>query len=461
MSGDVHVQFCERPGVRFPRATHLVDLDNDGDLDLVLGQSRDADPTHINGFSIVLVNDGTGHYPTRFELPHPAFNEGFTRVFGIVDFDINADAAQDLLLLHVRNDELGGWTGRFIQTLLSFNGGTAFSDETTTRMGDQSATTPMYSEDGYELQSLGELEMHDVDRDGCADLIVSRSRSHVRTESPLVYRNDQSGQFRALPPEPFAGDDRYFGRAAVPADVNGDGVIDFVIPHHDNGPDDHYGTADDLTTLVTLLNTTPAGPVRCSPRVTAEGTLPARMLHVGAGAVAVVVPVGGAFRNASTYRASSSAPGVATVSVSGSQVTVTPVTAGVATITVTARGADNSVATQRFRVTVLAATTFSDRLVPGATAPKAIHFLELRTRVAALRAREGLPPVRWTDPVLTVGVTPVKRVHLTELRNALDGAYDAAGRSRPTYTDHIVTAGVTAIKAVHVVELRNAIVALE
>ena len=24
MSGDVHVQFCERPGVRFPRATHPV-----------------------------------------------------------------------------------------------------------------------------------------------------------------------------------------------------------------------------------------------------------------------------------------------------------------------------------------------------------------------------------------------------------------------------------------------------
>ena len=24
MSGDVHVRFCESPGVRFPRATHLV-----------------------------------------------------------------------------------------------------------------------------------------------------------------------------------------------------------------------------------------------------------------------------------------------------------------------------------------------------------------------------------------------------------------------------------------------------
>ena len=57
------------------------------------------------------------------------------------------------------------------------------------------------------------------------------------------------------------------------------------------------------------------------------------------------------------------------------------------------------------------------------------------TRIATLRARKGLPRVRWTDPVLTVVVTPVKRVHLTELRNALDEAYDAAGQSQPTYTD--------------------------
>ena len=28
MSGDVHVRFCERLGVRFPRATHLVILVN-------------------------------------------------------------------------------------------------------------------------------------------------------------------------------------------------------------------------------------------------------------------------------------------------------------------------------------------------------------------------------------------------------------------------------------------------
>ena len=49
----------------------------------------------------------------------------------------------------------------------------------------------------------------------------------------------------------------------VPVDLNGDGVIDFVYPQHDNGPDNRYHTADDFVTFVAYLNTTPPGPVRC------------------------------------------------------------------------------------------------------------------------------------------------------------------------------------------------------
>ena len=197
-----------------------------------------------------------------------------------------------------------------------------------------------------------------------------------------------------------------------------------------------------------------------STQVFAARRLPDLTLYVGAGSVAVVVPVASVFRNALTYRASSSATGVATVSVSGSDVTVTPVAAGIATITVTATGADNSTATRQFRATVLEAKAFTEHLRPG-LAVKALHFLEMRTRVAALRERAGLPLVRWTDPVLTVGVTLVKRVHLTELRTALNAVHDATARRRPTYTDDTVIAGVTAIKAVHVAELRDAILALE
>ena len=248
----------------------LVDLDNDGDLDLVLGQTRDLHPTHINEFSIVLVNDSTGHYPERIELPPPAFADGYTSVQALTHFDVNGDGFEDLLLVHQRNITVH--TGRYIEVLVNEGAASgvlrrrrpmSFVDETSTRMGDQSATTSERDSDGELLWNIADPKMHDVDRDGCPDLVMSNIRRPVRTETPLVYRNDGRGRFRAMPPVPFAGSDRYFGTHAVPADVNGDGVIDFVVPVQDNGRDSLYGTADDFTTFVTLLNTTPPGPIRC------------------------------------------------------------------------------------------------------------------------------------------------------------------------------------------------------
>ena len=104
---------------------------------------------------------------------------------------------------------------------------------------------------------------------------------------------------------------------------------------------------------------------------------------------------------------------------------------------------------------------WTDLIRPGATPVKAIHFVELRTRIAALRAREGLSPVQWTDPTLTPGLTPVKRVHLTELRAALGAVHDAVGRPRPHYTDIVLTAGASVAKAAHITELREAVDILE
>lgn len=113
-------------------------------------------------------------------------------------------------------------------------------------------------------------------------------------------------------------------------------------------------------------------------------------------------------------------------------------------------------------VGVTVSATFTDHPVtPGTTALKAVHFRELRVRIAALRAREGLPAVQWTDPALVVGRTPVKGVHLTELRVALDAVYDGVGRPRPSYTDPRVMVGATTIKAAHIMELRAAVVAVE
>ena len=179
---------------------------------------------------------------------------------------------------------------------------------------------------------------------------------------------------------------------------------------------------------------------------TAVGTL--APLTVGSGGPAVSVEVAAAFRDPDgdllTYTAASSAPGVAAVSTSGSTVAVEPVGAGTAVVTVTATDPGGLSATQTFAVTVAARAAFTDHPIrPGVTPIKAVHFIELRARVDALRARSRLPAFPWTDPALVAGVTPVRRVHLTELRSALDAVYDAAGRPRPAYADARAEAGMT------------------
>ena len=198
----------------------------------------------------------------------------------------------------------------------------------------------------------------------------------------------------------------------------------------------------------------------------AVGRLPYRTLPLSGGAE--IVDVGGVFRDpdgdALTYAAASSAPAVARARAAGTQVTLTPVAAGAATVTVSATdvGGSNATAAQRFVVTVVETTAFTDHpLRPGVTPIRAVHFLELRARIDGLRTRAGLSPFGWTDPVLTPGLTMVRQAHLTELRTALAQAYSAAGRPPPAYTDPELPAGATAIRAVHLMELRTAVEALE
>ena len=448
----------------------LVDVDNDGDLDLALGQIRDPHPLHINQFSIVLVNDGAGHYPVRIELSHPAFADGYTSVPALTHFDVNGDGLQDLLLPHRRNDDgpadVIPWTGRYIQVLIN-RGGTSFDDETTRWIGDQSATTPERDGAGDLLYNDGVPSMYDVDRDGCADLVMSGAV--MRTDSPLVYRNDGSGRFRAMSPVPFAGSDRFFGYDAVTADVNGDGAIDFVVPRRNNGRDQEYGTADDFTMLVTLLNTTPAGPARCGGRVNRPpapaGTLPNRTLAPDG---TLTVDVSRVFvdpdGDALTYTVSSSSPRVVAARAAGARVTLTAVGEGTATIRVTATDPGGLSAIQSFTVTVSTTVSGSftdDPLQPGVTPVKAVHFTELRTRIDALRAGTGLGRFAWTDPVLRAGMTPVRHVHVLELRQALAEAYSASGRAAPRWTGASPAAGSTPIRALHLTELRAAVLALE
>ena len=138
------------------------------------------------------------------------------------------------------------------------------------------------------------------------------------------------------------------------------------------------------------------------------------------------------------------------------------VTAGAAPGGAAARPqADDMAARPRADGRAAPAAFTDDPLVPGETPVRAVHLLELRSRIDALRRRAGLPVYGWTDAKVVPGVTPARALHLLELRSALGEAYAAAGRPAPGYTDAAVTPGATAMRAVQLQELRAAVEGLE
>lgn len=170
-----------------------------------------------------------------------------------------------------------------------------------------------------------------------------------------------------------------------------------------------------------------------------------------------------------TYSARSSDASVVQVGVTGAVLEITAAGVGDATVAVTASNRGGW-ATQIVQVVSCASVATcsappagftDDPIRPGSTLVKAVHFLELRSRIDSLRSREGLRFFAWTDPTLTPGVTAVRHVHLTELRTALSAAYVAAGLAPPAYEDVVVRAGSTVIRAGHLIELRAAVRDLE
>jgi len=234
----------------------FTDLNGDEAPDLVMGQLRDTDPTHIDQSSIVLFNDQQGYFPiaSRVLLPQPDFYGGHTAVRSIAVGDIDGDGHSDLVLAHARNDDVGGsppdpgddFTGRYIQVLLNRDGTGQFTDETATRMGDQSAT--LVSQ--YNVPA--EMQLYDIDLDGDPDLITANA-DKISEASPLVYLNDGTGKFTVLDPEIFTDGNEYYGEKSLPLDLNNDGLLDFTGSDISPGTDGRYGTGDDVFNFDSLV----------------------------------------------------------------------------------------------------------------------------------------------------------------------------------------------------------------
>jgi hypothetical protein len=87
---------------------------------------------------------------------------------------------------------------------------------------------------------------------------------------------------------------------------------------------------------------------------------------------------------------------------------------------------------------------------------EAAHVNELRTAIATLRSRRGLPSYPWTGGTLTSGVS-IRAVHLMELRSAVADVFGSLGQPVPPFIDPAIVPGVTPVRRLHLTEIQDAV----
>jgi reactive intermediate/imine deaminase len=182
---------------------HLVDLDGDRDLDVVI--SNDRDP------KLVYLNDGKGQFRPGSNFGQPDWP---TRNATIAD--LNADRLPDIVVANRTGDRPGA-------SYICFNKGRGQFDGACEKFATESATT---------------ITAADVTGDGLIDLIVP----HRDGGQSHIYVNGGKGTFAGATRVPFGPPDATI-RMSAAADLNGDGRQDLVTIDEKTGVAVYYGEA--------------------------------------------------------------------------------------------------------------------------------------------------------------------------------------------------------------------------
>jgi len=236
-------------------ASHkLVDMNNDGALDLVMGRLKRRMNTQEYNHNKIVFNDGTGRFPNSniLDLPIVDWNDNYTYVKSMIVTDLNRDGAMDLILSHERDnvdsDPSIGNTGRYLQFLINSCNG-EFIDETDDRLGDQSNTTVASTVDYNSVNNAPKpMILIDVNNDSIEDLVMAGT-GPIGSHAPYVYIGQGDGFFEMQDPL-LITNGSWFGEDAYPIDLNNDGVMDFIHADGQPGPDNNYTTGDDNFSIV-------------------------------------------------------------------------------------------------------------------------------------------------------------------------------------------------------------------
>jgi hypothetical protein len=234
------VQLLETKG-ETSASVSLGDLDRDGDLDIVLAKGR-----HWPLDNLILRNDGKGNF-TAAKLPAEA-----DRTYSAALADLDGDSSLDLVVSNDRpdkkviylNDGRGNfraagtfgrpeWSTRYI-TVADLNGDGRPDIVVANRSSNPDRPVPCFvclndgkgafpTEIPLPTQSATIIVAADLDGDGKIDLFVP----HRDGGQSLIFWNDGTGKFPAAPAP--VGPKVSNARAAVAADLDGDGLVDLVV----------------------------------------------------------------------------------------------------------------------------------------------------------------------------------------------------------------------------------------
>ena len=234
------VQLLETKG-ETSASVSLGDIDRDGDLDIILAKGR-----HWPLDNLILRNDGKGNFTTA-KLPAEA-----DRTYSAALADLDGDGSLDLVVSNDRpdkkviylNDGHGKfraagtfgqpeWSTRYI-TVADLNGDGRPDIIVANRSSNPAKPVPCFvclndgkggfpTEIPLPTQSATIIVAADLDGDGKIDLLVP----HRDGGQSLIFWNDGTGKFSAAPAP--VGPKVANARAAVAADIDGDGIIDLVV----------------------------------------------------------------------------------------------------------------------------------------------------------------------------------------------------------------------------------------
>lgn len=178
----------------------LVDLDNDGRDDLVLG-SAFSTPGAPVAMQVLWNLGGSFVSSPATSLPFPALFQQQQSVYDIQAVDVNFDGLRDLLVAYQR-DLMGGWE---LQVLVN-QGGRLFSDQTATYLPDPASRTggmPVTPESQYWVQFIRPL---DLNGDGRTDFVLdARSSIPAPAAFPIAYIQQADGSYSTATVQELAG----------------------------------------------------------------------------------------------------------------------------------------------------------------------------------------------------------------------------------------------------------------